>query len=515
MRPPLFPLTAEWLNTNQALAWPQLKGQVVVLDFWTYCCINCLHVLPDLAYLEKVFADQPVTVIGVHSAKFANEQKQENIILAVQRYDVRHPVVIDNDHQLWDEFAIKAWPTIVVVDAEGQIRGQVSGEGHRHELEQTIAFLLEEGREKGVLAEQSVMRAVVSLSELPPSVLRFPGKLCFDDQGRRLFISDTNHHRIMITRFISPTEVVIEAIVGSGVVGFKDGKGKEAAFSSPQGLCYSAGYLYICDTGNHALRQLEVGTSIDESAGSYEVTTLAGTGLQAEFKASGGESLATDLNSPWDVAYRDQYLLVAMAGSHQLWRYDFNTQLIEAYAGNGYENLVDGLRLTAQLAQPSGIAVVQNKVYFADSETSSIRVLDLDDQVVKTLVGQGLFVFGHQDGDADGALFQHPLGLCATSAELFIADTYNHAIRHLDLKTGMVSTLINRTEHAVCLIGDVSCELLPLAEPNDVKKLGDNLYLADTNNHLIRVYNLKTNLLETLAIRADTEDKNTSLGPQL
>ena len=123
---PQFPKNFEWLNTDQPLALDgNLKGHVVVLDFWTYCCINCMHILPDLEYLEQKYADQPVMVIGVHSAKFETEREAENIRQAIQRYRIHHPVIVDQDFAVWNSFGASAWPTFAIIDSSGETAGSV------------------------------------------------------------------------------------------------------------------------------------------------------------------------------------------------------------------------------------------------------------------------------------------------------------------------------------------------------------------------------------------------------
>jgi len=479
---PDFPAHATWLNTNQALSLKKLRGHIVLLDFWTYCCINCIHILPDLKAIEEKFSDQPVVLIGVHAAKFLNEQKVENIQSAINRYEIKHPVLVDNQHQVWDEYAVRAWPTFVLIDAEGNIRGQASGEGHCEALSQAIAELLKEGQEKKVLAEKPLQLSIPH----PPAnnTLSFPGKIAFDPTGKRLAISDSNHNRILITGLTSPLKAKIIHVIGTGQVGHQDGNFSETSFNHPQGLLFHEDHLFVADTENHLVRDIDLKA--------IKVTTLTGTGQQSAYGASGGRGVDTALSSPWDLAIHSNQLYIAMAGNHQIWKYDFKTQKIEVFAGNGAENIVDNSRLRAQLAQTSGLSSTPDALYFADSETSAIRSLDWQTGEVKTLVGHGLFVFGHQDGPFDKALLQHCLGVYAEAQTIFVADTYNHAIRKLDLAQNQVSTLLKRENKDSCMIGDKSCAILPLAEPNDVKKQGDLLYIADTNNHLIRAFNLKT-----------------------
>lgn len=491
IRSPKFPKQLIWANTDP-ITMEDLKGHVVVLDFWTYCCINCIHVLPDLKYLEDTFADDPVVVIGVHSPKFENEKEVENVRAAVARYEIHHPVAMDNDHRLWQEYGIRAWPSFAVIDTEGRIVGTTSGEGQRDVLEQAIRIALQEGRENGTLAAQN-FPITLDMPEL--SLLSFPGKIEIDSNSRHMYISNSNRNQILMIEMDSDTSGSIVARIGSGESGFKDGSFRDAAFRQPQGLVVQDNTLYVADTENHAVRV------VDFEAGT--VKTLAGNGQGGYRPDYSGDALATLLNSPWDLEIADNVLYIAMAGNHQLWQLDLETNVLSALVGNGRENIVDGLFSEANLAQPSGLSLTGNRLFFADSEVSGIRVADLGSQTVKTLVGKGLFEFGLQDGPFRKAKFQHALGIDYADDKLYVADTYNHAIRVLDLKAEEVSTLIQRSDQTVCTIDDKSCALLPLFEPNDVLYFEDKLYIADTNNHLIRVFDLATRELVDFLLRAE------------
>lgn len=493
IRAPQFPADSTWLNSKHPnLTLADLRGQVVLLDFWTYCCINCIHVLPDLQYLEAKYKDAPFAVIGVHSAKFENEQDLNNIISAIDRYQISHPILVDNNHGVWDEYAVRAWPTFVLIDAEGYIQKQYSGEGLREMLASDIQSLLEEAKANKTLSARPL--ELFQESTVTHTLLSFPGKIVFDDTGKRLFISDSNHNRILVCELSDYKHVSIQQIIGSGIAGNIDGAFEEAQLKHPQGVCYRDEKLYICDTENHTIRAADLITK--------QLTTLAGTGSQA----AGTEDedigpLQTSLNSPWDIDYIDGHLYIAMAGSHQIWSYNMEYNQIEVFAGNRRENIVDGYRFYAQLAQPSGLSINNGTMYFADSEVSALRKIDLKTEEVKTLIGTGLFNFGHEDGSFERGRLQHPLGVCAEGNTIYIADTYNHAIREADLEKKELSTVIGKKKESnVCMIGDASCQLLPLFEPNDVVKMDRFLYIADTNNHLIRVYDLEKKLLEEVTI---------------
>src|SRR5258706_11127860 len=244
-----------WLNTDRPLMFAkELKGQVVLLDFWTYCCINCMHVLPDLAYLEEKYKDQPFLVVGVHSAKFTNEGQRQTVRAAVGRYEIAHPVIIDENMQLWSEYAVRSWPTLVLVGSDRRIVGAVAGEGNREALDKAIAATLEEGRARGDLA-QGPLHIERERSVRAATGLAFPGKVLADPQGGRLFIADSNHNRIVVTTL--PDEEGRSRLlrtIGHGRVGREDGPAEGAGFHHPQGLALSGEVLYVADTENHLIR---------------------------------------------------------------------------------------------------------------------------------------------------------------------------------------------------------------------------------------------------------------------
>ncbi len=485
---PDFPSDFDWINSDEPLSLEKLAGHVIVLDFWTYCCINCMHTLPVLGQLEKKYEEKPVVFIGVHSAKFFNEQDRANIEQAVRRYEISHPVLVDRKMTVWQKYDINGWPTIVIIDPKGTVVYKQSGEGQKEMIEDTIDTLLERHGRNGTLSKEPIK--ITHHIYQDKTTLSYPGKLAISNN--KIAISDSNHNRIIITDMNGK----IEHVIGSGRVGFADGDFESASFFRPQGVVWKDDLIFVADTENHAIRKIDMI--------SRKIDTVAGTGRQGPWISSGGRGKESLLSSPWDIAVKDNLIFIAMAGSHQIWTYDTKTDLIQPFAGSGYENIVDGNRMQAQLAQPSGLSIFGDTLYFADSETSSIREIDLRSGNVKTLVGHGLFAFGHKDGHLDEALFQHPLGLCATPNKIFVADTYNSALRVIDLEDNKVSTLIGKQGiSGICRIDDPKCDSLGLYEPSDVKFYQNLLYISDTNNHLIRIYDLKTNLLKTLEIKID------------
>jgi thiol-disulfide isomerase/thioredoxin len=445
-----------WINTKRDLSLKALKGKVILLDFWTFCCINCLHVLEELRPLEEHFGDNLV-VIGVHSPKFEHERDHEALERAVARYDVRHPVLDDPDRVTWDQYGVRAWPTLVLVDPAGYAFAAVSGEGNAQALERVISEMIEEHRALGTLNETPI-------DMLPPQVgagtLRFPGKVAAGPDSL-LTVSDSGHNRVVIARVEGDSAEVL-AVAGTGARGATDGDFAQATFTDPQGLLFlDAETLLVADTGNHSIRHLDLTNET--------VETVAGTGAQGRWGASGGPARGTALNSPWDLELWNGTVAIAMAGPHQLWALDLEKNEVGVLAGNGMETLADGPAPSAAMAQPSGLSSDGEKLWIVDSETSSLRYLDRSESLL-TVVGTGLFDFGYRDGPTARALLQHPLGVVATPHGPVVCDTYNSALRRFDPVKNEFVTLARED----------------LSEPSGAAPLNgtdEDLVVADTNNH--------------------------------
>src|SRR3972149_6408341 len=310
---------ASWLNVSKLLTLADLRGKVVLLDFWTYCCINCMHIIPDLKKLEAKYPKELV-VIGVHSAKFQNEREAENIRQAILRYGIEHPVINDSNLAIWQAYGARAWPTLVLIDPEGNIVGSDTGEGHYETLDKLIGKLVSEFRSKNLINEKPIPLSLEKYKQ-GPTYLSFPGKILADEASNRLFIADSNHNRIVIANL----EGEVLDIAGNGEIGRGGGDFKDASFHHPQGMALQGDNLYVADTENHLIRKLDLKAKT--------VKTVAGTGKQAEFMASGGMGTFSSMNSPWDLAYVEGKLYIAMAGAHQIWVMGLETTVFQPFAG--------------------------------------------------------------------------------------------------------------------------------------------------------------------------------------
>jgi thiol-disulfide isomerase/thioredoxin len=468
---PDFAGALDWLNVPRPLSLRDLRGKVVLLDFWTYGCINCMHILPDLRRLEEKYPDELV-VIGIHSAKFTNERKSDNLRRILVRYDIDHPVANDADFAIWKAYGARAWPTQVLIDPEGYVVATASGEGKGDAFDRAIATVIQVFDRQGKI-DRRPLALSPERERIETSTLAFPGKVLVDDAGGRLFVADSNHHRVLVCAMDGR---VLDSI-GSGAAGFANGPFEGATFYRPQGLALAGDVLFIADTENHAVRAANLATR--------RVETLAGTGRQAGWGGEGGAARETALNSPWDLQLVDRLLFVAMAGSHQIWLVDLARMLALPYAGSGREARIDGPVDDAAFAQPSGLALSDGVLYVADSESNIIRAIDLPPvNRVRTMAGGDLFEWGDRDGRGDAARFQHPLGITARDGLLYIADTYNHRIRTLDPRTGDVRTFAGTGEEGV---RDGLAQAATFHEPGGICAGRNGIYVADTNNHVLRV----------------------------
>jgi thiol-disulfide isomerase/thioredoxin len=440
-----------WLNTGGSeLRLADFRGRFLLLDFWTFCCINCLHVLDELRPLEDKYGDALV-IVGVHSPKFAHEGEEAAVKAAVERYEVGHPVLDDPELVTWQNYTARAWPTLVLVDPNGYIVAQYSGEGHAHALDALLGELIAEHEKAGTLT-RGKSPYVAPVAE--PTELRFPAKVIASGKG--FLVADAGNHSVVE---LAEDATTVVRRFGSKTRGFEDGGPEEAAFSEPNGVTLlpdevakTVGYdVVVADTVNHALRGITLSTG--------ETRTLVGTGKQ--WMDGDGTDV---LSSPWDVAWWEGKVWIAMAGVHQLWTFDPLTGVTEIAAGTTNEGLRDGALKEAWFAQTSGLAADGDRLWLADAEISALRWVDDE---VHTAVGTGLFDFGLRDGKAEEALLQHPLGVTALpDGSVAILDTYNGAVRRYDARQGTVETMATG-----------------LAEPSGAVVVGNELLVVESAAH--------------------------------
>jgi thiol-disulfide isomerase/thioredoxin len=452
-----------WIGTAESLTLAKLRGRVVVLHFWTQGCINCIRVLEDLAEVERRWPEDAV-VVGVHSPKFPHEGRHTAVRRAVARLGVTHPVLDDPEMVTWQQYDIRGWPTLVVIDPAGYIVGAMSGEGKRPLLLQLVEDTLNRFEHRREVRQRPL---AIAPPKPPAGSLAYPSKVA-SDRRKRLAVADTGHDRVLVVELGStwPPRGRISHIV--------DG------LLHPQGVRLYGSDLFICDTGNDRLLRIDLA----HRPGPDEAPSIDAAGI-IHLRPRTNEVLAADLASPWDLAADvDRSLIVAEAGRHRLWRVPGDGTAPGVIAGNRYEGLRDGAAEEAELAQPSGVVRVPDGVVFVDAESSSLRLLTTRGKV-SSLVGEGLFDWGLRDGKGFKARMQHPQGVAASldGGTVYVADTYNSALR---------------TWHRKQL---TTIPVEGLLEPGGLDVLRDGrLVVADTGHHRIVVVDPATGELSQLEL---------------
>lgn len=496
---PEFPADLDWINVDNPLTMNGLVGKIVILDFWTYGCINCLHIIPILEQVEQKYAEE-VVVIGVHSAKFETEGQTENLRQIVQRYEVHHPVINDNQFAVWNSYGVRAWPTVAIIDPVGRAVIRQSGEIPFEAFDNYLSGMIEhyDGIDVGIIDRTPLELALEGAGD-PGTPLLYPGKVLADEAGNRLFIADSSHNRIVIADL--STHEVLE-IIGASARGHDDGGFDSASFDKPQGMALDGDLLYIADVNNHAIRVADLAAR--------SVITVAGNGEMGRSRIEFGRMIANPLDvslrSPWDVELDDAGRLhIAMAGTHQLYIYEPETGVLYPSVGNGREaNLNDVSLADSELAQPSGLYYAgAGKLYFADSESSTIRLADFENDLVTVVSGtteNSLFDFDDIDGELDENRLQHALGVDGDAAgNLYIADTYNSRVKIVRAGETSTHTLFGKGGSGGYQDGEK--HLAQFDEPGGLSYADGILYVADTNNHVIRAIDLEAGLVDTIEFK--------------
>lgn len=481
-----------WLNVERALQPSDLKNRVILLDFWSYSCVSCIQSLPDIKKLEEKFGNK-LTVIGVHSRKFDNERNIKSIKKAILKYDITHPVINDADLNIWNSFDVKAWPTYVLLDIRGRIVETYVGESKFSQMAKDVSRLI------------SKYKYQINRDQLPilpekynriGNVLEFPTKLAYSKDFSfsrvknlpAIFIANSGGNNVIVSSLSGD----VIAKIGSGEAGFADGSFEMASFRSPQGLLYQNNKLYVADAGNHALREIDFKTK--------KVSTLIGSGKKgASFNSKDKVSAdRIDLASPLDLEFFPDrnHIVIANSGTHQIVSYHIKKKTLSVLAGNGSEGFKDGRGQESNLSQTSDMSVFKNKLYFIDSGSSSLRVLDKNNKV-KTLIGDSLGESGYKNGSKKDALMQHPLALMADNTGIYISDSFNHKLRKYSLESGKIKDVVGKLQRGD---GVGSKDKTEFDEPEGMIAIRDRIYIADTNNNRILSIQRSSNVSEILNV---------------
>ena len=443
-----------------------------------------MHALAQLREIEEAFPE--IVIISIHSPKFSAEQFTQSVRDAVLRYGISHPVVNDKNMNLWRQYAVRAWPTLMFIDPQGRVIGRHEGELPPEAGKKLLRQMIAEFDNEGLLNHQLLRFA---RETAPQAFLAFPGKLAVDAQANRIIISDSTHHRLVETDLSGR----VHHIIGTGQEGLADGGFEQAQFNRPQGVVLVGNIVYVADTENHVIRRVDLEAQ--------QVETIAGTGEQYGMGRTPleGPARSVALSSPWDVVCNGSNLYIAMAGMHRIFVLHLDSRMIEPFAGAGPEALRDGSYEDALFAQPNGLTLDDSRVlYVADSETSAIRAIALSGpQKVTTLVGTGLFDFGDVDGVGEQALLQHVQAVCYVDGTIYLADTYNNRIKVLNPQTREVRSFAGTGQAG---LKDGALAEAQFNEPAGLAAANGKLYVADTNNNAIRVIELAEDRVETLIV---------------
>jgi len=468
--------SSEWFNLSENLKPKDLKNRVILLDFWTYACVNCLHMIPEIKKLEEEFGDK-LTVIGVHSGKFDNEKLSQNIKNAVIKYDISHPVVNDANLVTWNHFKVNAWPTLILLNPRGNVVKTYVGEIGSEKLKYDIKKQIKKYKFE---LNSDPLPITLEKNKIPGHILKFPSKLRFakDFEYKNIpkipaiFIANSAQNNILA---VSLNGTILLKI-GAGQEGFEDGTIASASFREPRGMLFKNNILYVADTKNHALRKVDFSKN--------QVTTLIGSGNKGPVISGSINADKAELNSPWDLEFfpDNSEIVIANAGTHQILKYNIAKNTLSPFIGNGQEDIIDGKYPNNATAQTSGLSTFAGKLYFVDSESSSLRVSDQNGEV-KTLIGSGLFKFGYKNGSKETALMQHPTGVYADDTGIYIADSFNHVIRKYDLISKTLKEFSGTPEKSGASIGAKPS----YNEPEAIISVLNKFYIADTNNNRIMV----------------------------
>ncbi|MCS6904970.1 MAG: redoxin domain-containing protein [Bacteroidia bacterium] len=476
---PKIPNDVVWLNTQQSIDIHELKGKTIILAFWNWECIEGYAAFIALAKLQKEFPN--TLVIHVHSPHFEAHKDLSFIQEHIVRYEISEPVIVDNKFHLCQAYGIQGWPSVAIIDPLGKIAGTFWGEDMYENLKPVLAGLSYEFSLFGIINFKPLSFSTILLSR-DKERLSFPTKIIFAPERNSFFISDTSNHRIIECS----REGKVLQVIGNGKKGNKDGTFEEATFFAPQGLAWDSArnMLYVADTLNHLIRKVDFSTG--------NVSTIAGSLYHRYIPIKKGKANEMALHTPLDIFLQGDNLYIAMGGLHQIWVLNLNSNDMYLHCGSGFQQLIDGHSLKAALALPNSIFIYNNILFFTEGENSSLRYLENDQ--VKTFIGKGLFEYGDREGPVETAALQYPQALAIHENKVFIADSYNHKIKVLDLEQRIVYTLVGTGKKGNKNASGLTSEI---AAPAGLVYCDNALYFTDTHNSCVKRYDFTQDRVDT------------------
>ena len=465
---PELPRGLQWLNAPATTLYEQ-RGRIVALAFVNGASAWCAQRLNDLALLQARYLGR-LQALAIHVPRFDSERDPQQALKRLRRHGNALPLAHDADWVAWQRFGVESWPTVLLIDGEGQVRHRAVGADGLADLERQIGRLCD-----GLRAPpDDDLRSFRETRPEPRMPLNFPTGLVATPD--RLFVADTGHHRVLECNHHGR---VIRQF-GMGTPDLADGELNHAAFRRPQGLALVRESLYVADTGNHALRRINLATS--------SVDTLCGNGRAGE-PAEGVVDVPRNvpLSQPQALVVNNNQIYLAMAGDNRIWSYDLGSRDLRARAGSGQLDVRDGSGPMAAFAQPTGLASVLQTLYVCDAVGSAVRSVQLRGDVVQTLIGQGAWVFGAEDGPRDSARLQHPqaIALSPDAPVMWLADSGNGSLRTLRLGGGELTT--------------VSLPR-PLHGPAGLSVAAGAVWIAETDAHAVLRYDIATGELSHVPI---------------
>ena len=464
----------KWINTDLPQTPDQYKGKVCLVLFFTHSSAASMLWIPKLQSIIQENEDA-VGILGVHCPKFSHEKDSNALQRAINRHYIRFPVAQDPDFLLWQQLGAEGWPSLVVLDTQGKFVGRFQGVDQLADVQSLVEQLLDAAIAQDTRDFSEIAAVTKPEPEMP---LRFPAGIAVSDKC--MYIADTGHNRILETDH----EGQIKRIFGSGSAGLWDGTRDDAGFNQPQGLCLGDERLYVADTGNHSIRQINLFSGA--------VETLAGNG---DFDASVEDHVTNPrdvgLAMPTDVQIAGDKLYITMAASNQIWRYDLGINKLGRFSGTGFFGLQDGPNQSCAFSQPMSVTESHKLLFVADANNSAIRVIRESDGASKTIIGKGPYIWGDGDGGRENALLQYPTAITAVkgSMDVWVADTFNNALRKLDIRQKTLTTLSIRYR---------------LKEPRALTVHNGEIWVANTNAHDIVRVDTKTGRCRSVLVEAPT-----------